>query len=121
MSFLFWYFPLINLVAFSIIEVDKQLAIQQKRRISERNLLFSSAIGGTIGSGLAMLIFRHKTSKISFLRKFFIIGILQVFLVYFYVIKSKKLLLLITSKVASGYAFAKAAGTFDFLVSLHLK
>jgi len=89
MSFLFWYFPLINLVAFIIIGVDKQLAIQQKRRISERNLLFSSAIGGTIGSGLAMLIFRHKTSKMSFLWKFFIIGILQVFLVYFYVIKSK--------------------------------
>lgn len=89
MSFLFWYFPLINLVAFSIIGVDKQLAIQQKRRISERNLLFSSAIGGTIGSGLAMLIFRHKTTKMSFLWKFFIIGILQVFLVYFYVIKSK--------------------------------
>jgi uncharacterized membrane protein YsdA (DUF1294 family) len=89
MSSLFWYFPLINLVAFSIIGVDKQLAIQQKRRISERNLLFSSAIGGTIGSGLAMLIFRHKTSKISFLWKFCIIGILQVFLVYCYVIKSK--------------------------------
>jgi uncharacterized membrane protein YsdA (DUF1294 family) len=89
MSFLFWYFPLINLVAFSIIGIDKRLAIQQKRRISERNLLFSSAIGGTIGSGLAMLIFRHKTSKISFLWKFFIIGILQIFLVYFYVIKSK--------------------------------
>ncbi|RBN49887.1 DUF1294 domain-containing protein [Flavobacterium psychrolimnae] len=89
MSFLFWYFPLINLVAFSIIGIDKRLAIQQKRRISERNLLLSSAIGGTIGSGLAMLIFRHKTSKMSFLWKFFIIGILQVFLVYFYVIKSK--------------------------------
>jgi uncharacterized membrane protein YsdA (DUF1294 family) len=89
MSFLFWYFPLINLVAFSIIGIDKRLAIQQKRRISERNLLFSSAIGGTIGSGLAMLIFRHKTSKMSFLWKFFIIGIIQVFLVYFYVIKSK--------------------------------
>jgi uncharacterized membrane protein YsdA (DUF1294 family) len=89
MSFLFWYFPLINLVAFSIIGIDKRLAIQQKRRVSELNLLFTSVIGGTIGSGLAMLIFRHKTSKISFLWKFFIIGILQIFLVYFYVIKSK--------------------------------
>ena len=89
MSFLFWYFPLINLVAFSTIGIDKRLAIQQKRRVSELNLLFTSVIGGTIGSGLAMLIFRHKTSKMSFLWKFFIIGILQVFLVYFYVIKSK--------------------------------
>ncbi|MDI5894125.1 DUF1294 domain-containing protein [Flavobacterium algoritolerans] len=89
MSFLFWYFPLINLVAFSIIAVDKRLAIQQKRRISERNLLLTSLIGGTIGSGLAMLFFRHKTSKMSFLWKFFLIGILQLFIVYFYVIKSK--------------------------------
>nr|WP_315231491.1 DUF1294 domain-containing protein [uncultured Flavobacterium sp.] len=89
MSFLFWYFPLINLVAFSIIGIDKQLAIQQKRRISERNLLLTSVIGGTIGSGLAMLFFRHKTSKMSFLWKFFLIGILQLFIVYFYVIKSK--------------------------------
>ncbi|MBC7749465.1 MAG: DUF1294 domain-containing protein [Methylotenera sp.] len=82
MSFLFWYFLLINLVAFSIIGIDKKLAINQKSRISERNLLFSSAIGGIIGSGLAMLIFRHKTSKISFLWKFFIIGILQIFGVF---------------------------------------
>lgn len=89
MSFLFWYFPLINLVAFSIIGVDKRLAIQQKWRISERNLLLTSIIGGTIGSGLAMLVFRHKTSKMSFLWKFFLIGILQVFIAYFYVIKSK--------------------------------
>ncbi|MFV8334862.1 DUF1294 domain-containing protein [Flavobacterium sp. RSP29] len=89
MSFLFWYFPLINLVAFSVIGVDKRLAIQQKWRISERNLLLTSVIGGTIGSGLAMLIFRHKTSKMSFLWKFFLIGILQVFIAYFYVIKSK--------------------------------
>jgi uncharacterized membrane protein YsdA (DUF1294 family) len=89
MSFLFWYFPLINLVAFSIIGVDKRLAIQQKRRISERNLLLTSLIGGTIGSGLAMLVFRHKTSKSAFLWKFFLIGILQVFIAYFYVIKSK--------------------------------
>ena len=89
MSFLFWYFPLINLVAFSVIGVDKRLAIQQKWRISEGNLLLTSVIGGTIGSGLAMLIFRHKTSKMSFLWKFFLIGILQVFIAYFYVIKSK--------------------------------
>ncbi|WP_114753768.1 DUF1294 domain-containing protein [Flavobacterium glaciei] len=89
MSFLFWYFSLINLVAFSTVGIDKKLAVNQKRRISERNLLFTSVIGGTIGSGLAMLFFKHKTSKISFLWKFFIIGIIQVFLVYFYVIKSK--------------------------------
>lgn len=89
MSFLFWYFPLSNLIAFSIIGIDKRLAIQQKRRVSERSLLLTSAIGGTIGSGLAMLFFRHKTAKRSFLWKYFLIAILQIIIVYFYVIKSK--------------------------------
>ncbi|MFV8269034.1 DUF1294 domain-containing protein [Flavobacterium sp. GT2N3] len=89
MSFLFWYFTLINVVAFSITGLDKWLSVQQKWRISERNLLLTSVIGGTIGAGLAMLFFRHKTSKMSFLWTFFLIGVLQVFIIYFYVIKSK--------------------------------
>ncbi|MDD2674816.1 MAG: DUF1294 domain-containing protein [Flavobacterium sp.] len=86
MSFLFWYFPLINLVAFSIIGLDKWLAIQQKWRISELNLLFTSILGGTIGSGLAMLFFRHKTSKESFLLRFYGIIVIQILilLVLFY-------------------------------------
>ncbi|RTY81278.1 DUF1294 domain-containing protein [Flavobacterium sp. ZB4P23] len=82
MSFLFWYFALINLVAFSIIAVDKQLAVNQKRRISELNLLLPSVIGGTIGSGLAMLLFRHKTSKESFLLRFYGIIVIQI-LIFF--------------------------------------
>ncbi|MFH6970044.1 DUF1294 domain-containing protein [Flavobacterium petrolei] len=82
MSFLFWYFPLINLVAFSIIGLDKWLAIQQKRRISERNLLFTSILGGTIGSGLAMLFFRHKTSKESFLLRFYGIIVIQILILF---------------------------------------
>jgi uncharacterized membrane protein YsdA (DUF1294 family) len=82
MSFLFWYFPLINLVAFSIIGIDKQLAVQQKWRISERSLLLSSVVGGTIGSGLAMLFFRHKTSKESFLLRFYGIIAIQILIVF---------------------------------------
>jgi uncharacterized membrane protein YsdA (DUF1294 family) len=82
MSFLFWYFPLINLVAFSIIGLDKWLAIQQKWRISERNLLFTSILGGTIGSGLAMLFFRHKTSKESFLLRFYGIIVIQILILF---------------------------------------
>ncbi|MFM2369657.1 MAG: hypothetical protein RL619_1967 [Bacteroidota bacterium] len=83
MYFLFWYFQLINLVAFSIIGVDKWLAKQQKWRISERNLLLTGIIGGTIGSGLGILFFRHKTSKISFLWKFFLIVLIQILVIYF--------------------------------------
>ncbi|TDD78197.1 DUF1294 domain-containing protein [Flavobacterium caseinilyticum] len=82
MSFLFWYFPLINLVAFSTTGLDKWLAIQQKWRISERNLLFTSILGGTIGSGLAMLFFRHKTSKESFLLRFYGIIVIQILILF---------------------------------------
>ncbi len=82
MSFLFWYFLLINLVSFTMIGVDKRLAILQKWRISERNLLLTSLIGGTIGSGLAMLIFRHKTSKESFLLRFYGIILIQILILF---------------------------------------
>ncbi|WP_426062485.1 DUF1294 domain-containing protein [Flavobacterium sp. DSP2-3-1] len=82
MFFLFWYFPLINLVAFSTIGIDKQLAVNQKRRISELNLLLPSVIGGTIGSGLAMLLFRHKTSKESFLLRFYGIILIQILILF---------------------------------------
>ena len=82
MTFLFWYFLLVNLVSFTMIGVDKRLAILQKWRISERDLLFTSLIGGTIGSGLAILIFRHKTSKESFLLRFYGIILIQILILF---------------------------------------
>ena len=56
---------------------DKHLAKTQKRRISEQTLLSFVFLGGSIGSGLAMLTFRHKTAKNSFLFKFWMIIVLQ--------------------------------------------
>ncbi len=70
------------MVAFSTIGIDKQLAVNQKRRISELNLLLPSVIGGTIGSGLAMLLFRHKTSKESFLLRFYGIILIQILILF---------------------------------------
>ena len=66
---------------------DKHLAKTQKRRISERTLLGCVFFGGTIGSGLAMLTFRHKTAKKSYLLKFWLIAILQLFMSWFYLNK----------------------------------
>ena len=40
-------------------------------RIAEFTLLAASALGGWPGGLLAILIFRHKSSKLSFLLKFF--------------------------------------------------
>jgi uncharacterized membrane protein YsdA (DUF1294 family) len=64
-------------MAFSLMAYDKYLAKAQKQRISERTLLSFVFCGGTIGSGLAMLFFRHKTSKIAYLWKFWGIVFIQ--------------------------------------------
>lgn len=66
---------------------DKHLAKTQKQRISERTLLSFVFLGGTIGSGLAMLAFRHKTAKRSYLLKFWMIVIVQILIGWFYLYK----------------------------------
>ena len=85
MDILFYYFLILNGMAFTLTAYDKQLAKAQKRRFSECTLLSFVFFGGTIGSGLAMLIFRHKTSKIGYLWKFWGIVFIQVLIVFLWV------------------------------------
>lgn len=75
---LLYTFLAVNLIAFVLIGYDKKLAQNNKRRISEKALLLWVAVGGTVGSSLAMSIFRHKTAKTSYLLKFFGIVSLQI-------------------------------------------
>jgi uncharacterized membrane protein YsdA (DUF1294 family) len=84
MNVLLLYFLIINSATFIIAGFDKYFAVKNKRRIPENRLFTLEAIGGTIGLLLAMLLFRHKTSKISFIVKFSIILLLQIALVYLY-------------------------------------
>ena len=84
MTILFYYFLIVNAIAFILIAYDKYLAKNQKRRIPEKTLLGFVLIGATIGSGVAMLIFRHKTSKRSYLWKFWGIVIFQIMIVTAY-------------------------------------
>jgi len=84
MKILFYYFLILNISAFFQIAYDKHLAKTQKLRIPERSLLGFVFLGGTVGSGLAMLIFRHKTSKISYLWKYFGIISIQILIAWFY-------------------------------------
>ena len=80
---IFIYYTLsVSIFAFILIAYDKYLAKNQKRRIPEKTLLTFVLIGGTIGSGLAMLTFRHKTAKNSYLWKFWGIVILQIGVLY---------------------------------------
>ena len=79
------YFISISLLSFIYYSYDKLQAIRNGKNISrvpEINLLFSSFIGGTVGSILAMIIFRHKIKKLSFMLKFIFIVILQIVIYY---------------------------------------
>lgn len=83
MEILLLYFLFINTFVFILAGYDKYLARKNKRRIPENTLFFLEAVGGTIGLLLAMLFFRHKTSKTSFIVKFSGIFLIQIVLVYF--------------------------------------
>lgn len=60
-------FIILNLAVFVATGMDKFLATQGRRRISEASLLIMGALGGAPGLWAAMLLFRHKTRKPSFL------------------------------------------------------
>ena len=60
------YLLIINAAAFMIMCLDKQLAKHHQRRIPEATLLGAAFLGGSLGSLLGMLIFRHKTKDSRF-------------------------------------------------------
>ena len=64
------YLVIINLISFLLMKIDKLLAIKNKRRISERTLITISIIGGTLGTTLGMVVFRHKIRKTKFILLF---------------------------------------------------
>ncbi len=74
----YFFLLAINIFAFLLMGYDKKLSQTRKRRISEKALLTSAMIGGSIGSGIGMLYYRHKTSKNSYLIKFWSIVIVQI-------------------------------------------
>jgi uncharacterized membrane protein YsdA (DUF1294 family) len=73
----------INSLCFLTFGYDKWRAKNNKRRISEFNLLLLGVVGGTIGGFLGMQLFRHKTNKTSFMMAFYTIATIQVVLIYF--------------------------------------
>jgi uncharacterized membrane protein YsdA (DUF1294 family) len=87
MKVLLPYFFIVNTIAFILAGYDKYLAVKHKRRISENTQFVITALGGSLGLLLAMILFRHKTSKPSFMMKYAGIVLLQViiaFLIFFY-------------------------------------
>jgi len=66
-----------NILTFIVFGVDKWYAKKYKRRVSELFLLSLTFLGGTFGALLSMMIFRHKTSKKSFILKLLIVIFVQ--------------------------------------------
>lgn len=60
------YLIFVNLVGFFIMFVDKNRAIKNQWRISEKALIGISVAGGSIGMLLGMQTFRHKTKHKKF-------------------------------------------------------
>jgi len=63
------YFLFINIAAFVVFSFDKFRSRVGASRISEKELHTFSLLGGFLGASLSMALFRHKTSKNSFLLK----------------------------------------------------
>lgn len=82
MEILLAYFLFVNIIVFILAGYDKYQARKNKQRIPENTLFFLEAIGGTIGLLTAMFLFKHKTSKTSFIVKFTLIFLIQIILVY---------------------------------------
>ena len=57
---------LINIVSFALYGSDKVRAHRHEERIPERVLLGIALLGGSLGAGLGMWIFRHKTRHMRF-------------------------------------------------------
>ena len=82
------YLLIINLFGFVLAWADKQLAIHQKRRISEKSLFFVAFLGGAALMYISMCIFRHKTRHKRFMLGLPLITLLQIF-GYFYFILTR--------------------------------
>lgn len=81
------YIIFINIASFIIYGYDKLQAIRDNKNISrvpEKVLLLLSFFGGIVGSIAAMILFRHKIKKLSFLMKFFVTILLQIIIGYGY-------------------------------------
>jgi uncharacterized membrane protein YsdA (DUF1294 family) len=72
-----WLVP-ITLVTFLFYGFDKMRAKGEGTRVPEKLLHALVFVGGTVGGLVAMLVFRHKIRKRSFMRIFWIIVALQV-------------------------------------------
>lgn len=68
-----WLLVALNVFSFLLFGYDKRQARRDSPRISERTLLLSALVSGTVGAWLGMAAFRHKTRKRSFQAKLLVV------------------------------------------------
>jgi len=73
---------LMSIIAFVAMGVDKRKARQHKHRISEKTLWILALVGGSIGSYLGMIFFRHKTKHLNFRIGFTLLAVGQLTLLF---------------------------------------
>jgi uncharacterized membrane protein YsdA (DUF1294 family) len=69
-SFAAIWFAVLNAVTFIAFGFDKWRASGSKRRVSEFSLALLGALGGWPGGLLGMMVFHHKTAKLTFKLKY---------------------------------------------------
>jgi uncharacterized membrane protein YsdA (DUF1294 family) len=72
----------LNVVSFALFGIDKLRARRGAWRISEQVLLLSALISGTIGAWVGVIVFRHKSRKVSFLIPLACASLIDLVIVY---------------------------------------
>ena len=75
------YIAVVNIIGFALMGIDKARARKRKFRIPEATLFVVALIGGSIGSIIGMLFYRHKTRKWYFVYGMPVILLIQIALV----------------------------------------
>ena len=88
------YLLIVNLAGFAAMGIDKNRARRKAWRIPESTLFLLAIIGGSIGSILAMNLFRHKTRKPAFRIGMPVILLVQLLLILMLVLCSSEILFL---------------------------
>lgn len=81
LSLVIAFLIILNLIGFALMGLDKRRAIRGLLRVPEATLFAIAIAGGSVGSILGMLIFRHKTRHLKFKIGLPIILLLQILIV----------------------------------------
>ena len=82
-----YYFIGINVLTFLLYGIDKWKAQRGKWRIPEDTLIWLAIVGGSIGALLGMYLFHHKTKHRKFALGVPAIFLVQVLLIYFFILR----------------------------------